>query len=67
MVSQRDYPPGEMDVLEALANHAYEQDAVTEVIRPSAVLREVAARAVLAELVLDDARRDGHWIAEPAR
>jgi hypothetical protein len=66
MISQRDYTPGEMDALEALANHAYEQDAVTEVIRPSAVLPELAARAVLAELVLNDARRDGCWIAEPA-
>ena len=66
MISQRDYTPSELEALEALANNAYEQDAVTEVIRPSAVLPEHAARAVLAELVLNDARRDGHWLAEPA-
>ena len=66
MSIQRDYTPGEIDALEALANNAYEQDAVTEVIRPSAVLPELAARAVLAELVLNDARREGLWIAEPA-
>lgn len=66
MTFQRDYTPHEIDALEALANNAYEQDAVSEVIRPSAVLPERAARAVLAELVLNDARRDGLWIAEPA-
>jgi hypothetical protein len=66
MISQRDYTAGEMQALEALANNAYDQDAVTEVIRPSAVLPETAARAVLAELVLNDARREGLWIAEPA-
>lgn len=66
MISQRDDTPSDIDALEALANHAYEQDAVTEVIRPSAVLSERAGRAVLSGLVLNDARRDGLWIAEPA-
>jgi hypothetical protein len=65
-ISQRDYTPNELEALETLANNAYDQDAVTEVIRPSAVLPEAAARAVLSELVLNDARRDGLWIAEPA-
>ena len=65
MVSQRTYPPGETAALEALANNAYEQDAVTEVIRPAAVLPESVARAVLAELALNDARSDGVWIADP--
>lgn len=66
MTPQRDYTPHEVEALEALANNAYEEDAVTEVIRPSAVLPETAARAVLAELMLNDARRDGLWIARPA-
>lgn len=49
MIPQRDYTPHEVEVLEAPGNNAHEQYAVTDVIRPSAVLPELAARAVLAE------------------
>lgn len=51
---------------EALAGLSYGDAAVTEVIRPAAVLPETAARLVLAELMHRDVRNDGHWLAEPA-
>jgi hypothetical protein len=50
---------------EMLAASAYDDGDVTEVIRPAAILDEEAARAVLAELSLDDARAGGLWVAEP--
>ena len=53
------------DALELLASTAYDDGAITQVIRPAAVLPELAARAVVAELMLCDARRDGVWVAEP--
>ena len=53
------------EALELLASQAYEDASITEVIRPAAVLPETAARAVLAELALHDARMGGCWIAEP--
>jgi hypothetical protein len=56
---------GRSQALELLASTAYGDEAITEVIRPSAVLPETAARAVLSELVLRDARAGGQWIAEP--
>jgi hypothetical protein len=61
------YDAGQLAALEMLASNTYGEDAVSEVIRPSAVLPEMAARAVLSELVLQDARNGGEWIAEPAR
>ena len=55
------------EALELLASAAYGDDvAVTQVIRPAAILPELAARAVLSDLMLCDARQGGHWIAEPA-
>src|SRR4051794_36725750 len=39
---------------------------VTEVIRPAAVLPELAARGILAELALRDVRAEGTWLAEPS-
>jgi hypothetical protein len=56
---------GRVNALELLANAAYGDEAISEVIRPSAVLPEAAARAVLSELVLRDARSEGEWVAEP--
>lgn len=38
---------------------------VSEVIRPAAILNEEAARQVLADLSLNDARAQGVWVAEP--
>ncbi len=59
-------PAGERDsALELLASNAYDDSAISEVIRPAAVLPENAARAVLSALLLRDARAGGRWIAEP--
>lgn len=56
----------QLQALEQLAANAYgEADSVTEVIRPAAVLSENAARAVLFELTMRDARAGGTWIATP--
>ena len=54
-----------MNPFEELAAAVYEDVAVTEVIRPSAVLPESAARAVLVELAMRDARADGLWSSCP--
>ncbi|MCW2670912.1 MAG: hypothetical protein JWO27_2809 [Frankiales bacterium] len=51
--------------LEELAAAAYEDVAITEVIRPAAVLPESAARVVLVELALRDVRTDGQWWSSP--
>lgn len=58
--------PDHQEALEALAATAYDEASVTEVIRPAAVLPELAARAVLSELSLRDVRAGGVWFAEPA-
>lgn len=50
---------------EELAAAVYEDVAVTEVIRPSAVLPESAARAVLVELAMRDVRQEGVWASSP--
>jgi hypothetical protein len=55
-----------LQALEQLASSAYgEADSVTEVIRPAAVLSEGAARSILFELTMRDARTGGTWIAQP--
>ena len=43
----------------------YDDVAVTEVIRPAAVLPESAARTLLVELAVRDVRADGHWWSSP--
>ncbi|MGB8652772.1 MAG: hypothetical protein WCD35_19155 [Mycobacteriales bacterium] len=55
-----------MNPFEELAAAVYEDVAVTEVIRPAAVLPESAARTVLAELAMRDVRSDGVWWSSPA-
>jgi hypothetical protein len=50
---------------EELAASAYDDGDLSEVIRPAAILEEEAARRVLAELALQDARMQGVWVAEP--
>jgi len=54
-----------VDVLELLVSEASGEGSVTEVIRPSAIIPEDAARHILQELALHDARVDGNWTAEP--
>ena len=55
-----------MDAWEELAAAVYEDVAVTEVIRPSAVLPEAAARAVFAEMAVNDVRGEGLWWSSPS-
>jgi hypothetical protein len=54
-----------VDPFEELAAAVYEDVAVTQVIRPAAVLPESAARTVLVELAVRDVRCDGHWWSSP--
>lgn len=54
-----------MDALEMLAAEVYGDVAVTEVIRPAAVLPESAARVVLVELAYRDVRSGGCWASSP--
>jgi hypothetical protein len=54
-----------MDPLEMLAAEVYGDVAVTEVIRPAAVLPEQAARTVLVELAHRDVRSGGTWASSP--
>src|SRR4051794_18376156 len=58
---------GGMDMLELLVSEAMgDEGAVTEVIRPAAVIPEESARTVLMELALRDQRAGGLWTAEPS-
>lgn len=49
-----------------VASEAPDEGAVTEVIRPAAVIPEEGARTILMELALRDVRVDGLWEAEPS-
>ena len=51
--------------MEMLAAEVYGDVAVTEVIRPAAVLPETAARQVLVELAHRDVRSGGCWSSSP--
>jgi hypothetical protein len=55
----------EVDPFEELAAAVYEDVAVAEVIRPSAVLPESSARTVLVELAMRDVRGEGLWWSSP--
>lgn len=56
-----------MDQLFGFSAEVADEGAVTEVIRPAAVIPEEAARTVLMELALRDVRvNDGVWEAEPS-
>jgi len=55
-----------VDAWESLVAEAQDEGAITEVIRPAAVLPEEAARAVLMQLALRDVRLGGVWDTEPA-
>src|SRR4051794_19997093 len=43
-----------------------DEGAITEVIRPSAIVPEEASRKILMELALRDVRDGGHWLTEPS-
>jgi hypothetical protein len=55
----------QLDALELLAGEAYGDGAITEVIRPSAILPEESTRALLTEMMLHDVRMGGNWLADP--
>jgi hypothetical protein len=56
-----------MDMLELLVSAASgDEGAVSEVIRPAAIIPEESARTVLMELALRDQRSGGLWLAEPS-
>lgn len=55
-----------MNELERLANEAHDEDVVTAVIRPAAILPEGATREVLMQLALRDVRVQGLWQADPS-
>jgi hypothetical protein len=46
---------------------AYDENVVSEVIRPAAIVPEEAARAILVELSLNSVHSGGVWRAEPSR
>jgi len=55
-----------MDELARLAGEVEDEGAVSEVIRPAAILPETATRAVLMQLALNDVRVGGLWQVDPA-
>jgi hypothetical protein len=58
--------PDAMAMLEALVSEALgEEGSVSEVIRPSAIIPEEAARSILVELSVRDLRTGGVWLADP--
>jgi hypothetical protein len=59
-------PHPAVNELERLAQEAVDEYAVTEVIRPAAIIPESAARAILMQLALLDVRVEGLWQADPA-
>ena len=54
-----------MDPLEELAAQAYQDEAISAVIRPAAVLPESAAREVLVELAMRNVNGGGTWWSSP--
>jgi hypothetical protein len=52
--------------LELLAATAYSDGSISEVIRPAAIVPELASRDILAELAMRDVRTGGQWFAEPS-
>lgn len=57
---------GSVDKIELLISEAFGDGAVTEVLRPSAIVPEDAARNVLLEMAMRDVQLGGEWSADPA-
>ncbi len=55
--------PQEADLLDA----AYDDDTISHVIRPAAIVPEEAASAILIELSLNSVTSGGLWVGEPSR
>ena len=55
-----------VDMMELLVSEAQGgEGAVTQVIRPAAIVPEDASRRIMMELALRDVRDGGHWLTEP--
>jgi hypothetical protein len=54
------------EAIDDLFSQALSDVAITEVIRPSAILGEDEARLVRSELATRDARAEGVWVATPS-
>jgi hypothetical protein len=67
MVTQTDRKVDPMDVMETLVSQMLDDGAVSEVIRPAAILAEEAAQAILLSLTQRDVRLGGCWLSEPTR
>jgi hypothetical protein len=52
---------------EIFATEVYDDVAVTEVIRPAAVVPATSARTILVELAFDDVQMGGVWLCSPSR
>jgi hypothetical protein len=62
----RDVADPGLTMLELLVSEALgDEGAVSEVIRPAAIIPEEATRSILIELALRDVRSNGVWLAEP--
>ncbi len=55
-----------MDKIELLISEAFGDGAVTEVLRPSAIVPEDATRNILVEMAMRDVQLGGEWSADPA-
>lgn len=56
-----------MNNAEIFNTELYDDVVVSEVIRPSAIVPEDAARRILVELALQDIQRGGVWTSAPTR
>ena len=65
--SRHDMDPSELasSEIEGLLAEALGEVSITEVIRPSAIVPEGAARSIIAEMSLADVLREGVWHATP--
>jgi hypothetical protein len=55
-----------VDKIELLISEAFGDGAVTEVLRPSAIVPEDATRNILVEMAMRDVQLGGEWSADPA-
>jgi hypothetical protein len=55
-----------VNAIEQLVSEASGDGAISQVIRPAAVLPEEAAHQILVQLAVHDVRMGGHWLAEIA-
>jgi hypothetical protein len=51
---------------EVFMTDVYDEGATSAIIRPAAIVPEEAARAILVDLALNDAKNGGLWLASPS-